>query len=282
MPLRWPRRLLINIYRDMHMKTGILNSIGKLKAYQHNGLLQYKDRIFHGSFARTGGISPPPFDSLNTNASSGDVNSNVQENRKRVCEAIGANLRDVVIIDVCHGDQVAIVSEAGEINSDDLRNADALITKRPGACLFLSTADCNPLFMFDPVSKQIGLAHIGWRGVAANLAEKFVKAMCENGCNDPSQLVAALGPSIGPCCYRMRNPAQLTMPGWSQYLSTGSDGLTAIDLWSPVRDQLVSAGLKIESIELPNICTACNTQHFFSFWAEKPATGRFPSVIRLA
>jgi len=263
------------------MSRSILNSFGELKALQHQGLLQYKEHIFHGSFARVGGVSPSPFHSLNTHASSGDTDSNVLGNRMRVCAAIGARIQDVVIIDVCHGDRVAVVPEVGDIDLRDLRNADALITKRAGACLFLSTADCNPLFMFDPVLKQVGLAHIGWRGVAANLAGKFVAAMCANGCDDPSRLLAAVGPSIGPCCYRIRNPAQLSMPNWTSYLETGSDGLTAIDLWSPVRDQLVAAGLRHDAIELPRICTACNTNLFFSYWAEKPTTGRFASVIRI-
>ena len=161
--------------------------------------------IVHGFSTRLGGVSPAPWDSLNLDDRRGDDNANVQENFRRLCAALDMNVRRVVLSRQVHRDDVRVVTAAdcgkGLWRPQDYDSADALITDVPGVPLVVFSADCNVILLHDPVRRVVGAAHAGWRGTAAGIAGKTVRAMCEAyGCA-PADIRAAIGPAIGQCCF---------------------------------------------------------------------------------
>ena len=184
------------------------------------------------------------------------------------------------------------------------RKADALITKQRGVTLALTFADCTPLLLYDPVQQVIGLAHAGWRGTARGIALATVEAMCEQfGCQ-PRAIYAGIAPSIGPCCYEVSEQVQRLYLGEEQFnemptleryrkpvresavftMKQRADrpGPTIhLDLQETNRNQLLMAGLLPAHIELPGVCTGCQTSLFFSHRVEQGKTGRFPVVLAL-
>ena len=161
--------------------------------------------ISHGFSTRLGGVSPAPWDSLNLDDRRGDDNANVQENFRRLCAALDMDVRRVVLSRQVHRDDVRVVTAAdcgkGLWRPQDYDSADALITAVPGIPLVVFSADCNVILLHDPVRRVVGAAHAGWRGTAAGIAGKTVRAMCEAyGCT-PADIRAAVGPAIGQCCF---------------------------------------------------------------------------------
>ena len=156
----------------------------------------------HCFTTRLGGVSTGIFGSLNLNFSRGDDPANVIENYRRIGETLGFTPDDVVNARQIHSD---IVVKVGKENRGNLALAgaspecDALITNDPGMALYVSTADCTPILLHDPVTGAVGAAHAGWRGTAAAIGAKTVRAMVkEFGC-DPANIRAAIGPNIGFC-----------------------------------------------------------------------------------
>jgi len=188
------------------------------------------------------------------------------------------------------------------------RKADAIITRRRGVALTLSFGDCPPILLYDPVQGVLGMAHAGWRGTARGVTAATVDAMSEQfGCL-PRDIYAGIGPSIGPCCYEVSMEVQdlfqgrtefYEMPTTEKYCNlvresavfatqhrsnSGADRAYTslyLDLWQTNRNQLLMAGLSPEHIELPEICTCCNTDRFFSHRGEYGKTGRFPAILAL-
>ena len=137
--------------------------------------------ISHGFSTRLGGVSPAPWDSLNLDDRRGDDNANVQENFRRLCAALDMDVRRVVLSRQVHRDDVRVVTVAdcgkGLWRPQDYDSADALITAVPGIPLVVFSADCNVILLHDPVRRVVGAAHAGWRGTAAGIAGKTVRAM---------------------------------------------------------------------------------------------------------
>ena len=156
----------------------------------------------HCFTTRMGGVSTGIFDSLNLSQNRGDPTENVVENFRRIGEVLGFTPNDVVNARQIHSD---IVVRVGSENRGKLAVAgaspecDALITNEPGLALYVSTADCTPILLHDPVTGAVGAAHAGWRGTASAIAAKTVEAMVVHfGC-DPKDIHASIGPNAGIC-----------------------------------------------------------------------------------
>ena len=165
--------------------------------------------VLHGFSTRLGGVSPAPWDSLNLDDRRGDDPANVRENFRRLCAALDMDVRRAVLSRQVHRDDVRTVTAAdagkGLWTPRDYDSADALITDVPGLPLVVFSADCNVILLYDPVRRAVGAAHAGWRGTAAGIAGKTVRAMRDAyGC-DPANIRAAIGPAIGPCCFETEN-----------------------------------------------------------------------------
>jgi YfiH family protein len=251
-------------------------------AYYRCRSLPAEDGVVHGIFTRLGGHSGPPWESLNTGHTVGDVPSAVLENHRAICEALGVEMAHLVSPHQVHGTRVAAVGleHRGQVIAD----TDALITDVPGVVLMLRFADCTPLWLYDRRLGAIGLAHAGWRGTVADVAGATVRAMqVAFGCH-PSDLVGCIGPSIGPCCYEVgTDVAQAVEHTFGQegasLLRPQGPGKWHLDMWAANRRQLAEAGVK--QIEVGGACTACNTEEWFSHRAEHGRTGRMGALITL-
>jgi YfiH family protein len=164
--------------------------------------------------------------------------------------------------------------------------ADALVTRTPGVALAVVTADCVPVLLADPVSGAVGAVHAGWRGTAADIAGAAVRAMAEHWDVPPARLVAAIGPSIGVCCYEVG--AELVdafaAAGHDQaargaWFGRDGDGRLRLDLWAANRDLLLRAGLPAAQIHLAGLCTKTHLAWFESYRAEGAAAGRMTAII---
>lgn len=165
--------------------------------------------VCHGFSTRPGGVSPAPWDSLNLGVGRGDEIACVQENYRRFCAALGTDVNRVVLSKQIHEDVVRHVTEAdagkGLWRDRDYPSVDGMVTDVLHLPLVVFSADCNVILLYDPVRRAVGAAHAGWRGTAAGIAGKTVRAMRDAyGC-DPADIRAAIGPAIGPCCFETDN-----------------------------------------------------------------------------
>ena len=239
---------------------------------------------------RGGGFSPPPWDSLNLGLRVGDDAERVVANRRRLLAAFGTSLERSVWCRQTHSDGVAVVGEEdagrGAAAEDSVVDgADALVTDAPGLALCVKLADCVPVVVFDPVRRVVGVAHAGWAGTVARICAATVARMGERfGC-DPGDLVAAIGPSIGPAAYEVG--ADVIGRAEAAYgdraaelLAPLGEGRARFDLWSANRIDLEEAGVPAERIEVAAISTEDHLDDFFSHRAEGE-TGRFVTVVSL-
>ncbi len=165
--------------------------------------------------------------------------------------------------------------------------ADALISGRRGTTLAVFTADCLPIVVADPARSLLAVAHAGWRGTVAGLAGRLIGTLADRFAAEPSRLTAAIGPSIGPCCYEVDEPVmeplRRAFPGrWARWTRPGAGpGKWWLDLWQANAEQLVAAGVRAEAILNPRLCTGCRRDLFYSYRKEGPG-GRLAALARLA
>lgn len=257
----------------------------RLRAFQAAGLV-------HAFSTREGGVSRPPYHALNLSLSVGDKPEAVRENRRRFFEALGVGLSSVVRVRQVHGDGVLVVDENvvkqegfPRVLLDEGFEYDATVTNRPGLALSIGTADCLPILLFDPRKGAIGAVHAGWRSTVKRIAEKTVKTMVKTYGTNPQDLLAAIGPGIGGCCYEVDDPVikplAKALPSWEAFVSSKENGRFHLDLSGVNSRILEEAGLPQEHIFPLNLCTSCRRDLFYSYRAEKPRTGRMLSLIML-
>lgn len=240
-------------------------------------------RVGHAVFTRQGGVSRPPFDSLNLSVSVPDAEEDVYSNRATAYGLYGRDRDTLVHARLVHGAEVAVVSRAD--HGRYVGPVDGLITNEPGCGLTMNYADCTPIFLYDPRHQAIGLGHAGWKGAVADLPGALVRAMIQAFGSRPAELTAAVGPTIGPCCYEVGEPVLSdvyeTFPGADELLRpvAGRDDKRFFDLPLANARRLAAAG--VEQTEMPGLCTACRTDLFFSHRAERGRTGRFGALFIL-
>ena len=172
--------------------------VQKPVAYFRFPKLSQNQRLVHGVFSRLGGISRPPFESLNTSYTVGDKWDDVASNLQRISEVMGAE--NMIFMNQRHGDNILILDRNTSPKFVEAPSADALITDRPHIGLMVKQADCQGVIIFDPIKQVVANVHCGWRGNASNILGKVVSRMNQHfGC-DRSHMVAGIGPSLGPCC----------------------------------------------------------------------------------
>ena len=226
--------------------------------------------IVHGFSTRLGGVSPAPWDSLNLDDRRGDDHANVQENFRRLCAALDMDVRRVVLSRQVHRDDVRVVTTAdcgkGLWRPQDYDSADALITAVPGVPLVVFSADCNVILLHDPVRHVVGAAHAGWRGTAAGIAGKTVRAMCDTyGCA-PADIRAAVGPAIGQCCFEtdgdVPEALRSALGREAEPFMTWNGRKWHIDLKAVNALWLQKAG--VQHIDICEDCTCCRTDLYWS------------------
>jgi len=252
--------------------------IGGIVRYRFEGLEE--QGVFHAFLTRLGGVSAPPFATLNLGHTVGDDLTAVEENHRRAFAALGLRRAQVVSPYQVHGTHVRPVFRVhgGSVQPA----ADGLLTTTPGVALLLRFADCVPLLLFDPVRRAVGLVHAGWRGAAGNIAAAAVRAFTRYAGSHPEDVWAGIGPAIGPCCYGVEPEIEAaiarSVPATAEVIQK-RDGVLYLDLPGLVRAQLAAAG--VQQIEMAHLCTACHTEEWFSHRAEHGRTGRFGALIML-
>lgn len=228
--------------------------------------------IFHGVFNRLGGVSHAPWDSRNVSFGLGDEPEHVRTNRERIKTRLGCS--HLVSAGQVHGSNVYNVTEKPEKDLE-VNGFDALITNIGGLGLMIQQADCQAVMLFDPVKRAVGIAHAGWRGSVAGIIFRTVSAMNHAFATEAADLVAAISPSLGPCCSEFINYLSELPLSFHDYQVRPN----YFDFWAISHDQLCSAGVRPENIHTAHICTRCN-QDYFSYRRDRE-TGRFASVIGL-
>jgi len=257
--------------------------------------------ILHGVFTRKNGKSKGPFQSLNVSFGVGDTDKTVLENRKIISQCFSDN--DLVFLDQVHGTRIIVYSkehlfyrvsntndcfkdeysetmsaqtDISGIESERKFEADAIVTDIPGKLLVIQVADCQSVLIYDPVQKVAANVHSGWRGSINNIIGSTLKVM-ENsfGCHT-RDIVAGIGPSLGPCCAEFVNYKNEIPELFWKYKNDNN----YFDFWSISRDQLCEAGVLPENVDLSQMCTKCDLERFFSYRGEG-ITGRFAALIGL-
>lgn len=260
--------------------------------YVQSRLLLDSAGVLHGFSSRQGGVSKPPFGTLNLGMSVGDDPAAVQENRHRFFGTFGIDPDRVVRARQVHGDGILRVDEALEGQPgfprclvEEGTGYDALITRLAGRALVVSTADCLPILIHDPVRGAVAAVHAGWRGTARGVAGKALLAMRTFYGTDPADCRAAIGPGIRGCCFEVDGPVMEAMagalPDWEAHATPSRPGHCRLDLGKINRAILERAGVPGDQVEVMELCTACRSELFFSHRAEKGRTGRMMNFILL-
>ena len=238
--------------------------------------------VVQAILSRRGGVSPAPWASLNLGGTVGDDAERVRVNRTRALSLLGRDPASLYDVWQVHGTDVAIAEAPRPPETPHLQ-ADVILTDRPGVTLMMRFGDCVPILLHDPVRKVAGIAHAGWMGTVRGTVRAAVETMQVRFGTRPADLLAAIGPSIGPDHYEVGADVISQV---RQAFGTDASGLlderagrTYFDLWSANRWQLERSGVR--QVEIARLCTACHTDDWFSHRAEKGRTGRFGAVLAL-
>jgi YfiH family protein len=237
---------------------------------------------------------------LNLGFTEWDTRENVQKNRKLFQSALDAAELTLVSLKQFHSDVVHGFSSAPHAPV----SADASMTMTPDLLLGIQTADCVPILLLDPKRRAIAAIHAGWRGTLQRIVEKTIGRMKMEFKTDPSDLLAAVGPAIGGCCYEVGTEVAAAFhsqfadaPGWFDELRTGDEPNplqwlnqfppghqpppknVRLDLRKANRAQLLAAGLSPQNIFVSDLCTACRPDLLFSYRKQGSESGRMMSVI---
>ncbi len=228
----------------------------------------------HGFTTRQGGTSRGPFESLNLGGAVGDEPACVERNWALLREATGLSFARVRQV---HGHRVVHAREATPGPSPE---ADAVISERPGLAACVSVADCAPVLLADPASGAVAAVHAGWRGTLARTAAHAVEALVREHGARPADLLVAIGPSIGPCCYDVSEELAARFREEVGPVAGNPRGRQSrVDLWMANAMVLRQAGVPREQIEILGRCTACEPDHFFSHRRDIGRTGRMVGFV---
>lgn len=241
--------------------------------------------LAHGFSGRGGGVSAPPFDSLNLSYAVGDRSEDVDRNWDTV-RAAGPERAAWVRIRQVHGARVVRAGAAAV----DLGDADGAIATASGTVVSVLTADCVPILLAADGGRAVAAIHAGWRGTAAGIVAATVRMLEVEDRVDPTSLHALIGPAIGPCCYEvgddvvtaLRQRPALASGASSVGIETGATR-PRVDLRRANHVLLTEAGVAPHRIELVGPCTRCAADRYFSHRAARGgATGRQLSWISLS
>lgn len=228
--------------------------------------------LIAGFSLRHGGISDPPFATLNLGMTTGDRPEHVQENRRRLAEAAGFDVERLALAGQVHGAKVCAVEVPGLYPA-----CDALVTAASDLVLGITAADCAAVLLYDPEQKVLGACHAGWRGTVEGIVATVVAAMCRLGAR-PAALWAYVSPCIGLIHFEVgeevaaRFEAEVVhrRPEWPR---------PHVDLKQAIVRRLQQTGIPRAHIELASQDTAACTADFFSYRAEGGQTGRMLGFI---
>lgn len=257
-----------------------------IPVFQFPFLNQFPELI-HGITTRKGGVSKPPYESLNTGMMVGDEREAVLENRRLIAEWAGLTPEKGILPQLTHSNHVAIVTgeDAGRgyaFPETIIKDTDALITREKELLLVVTLADCTPVFLYDRENQVIAVAHSGWKGTIGRIAENTLLKMKDNFGTKPENVYAGIGVTIGECCYEVSESLATEFEKeFGSEVIHQVENQSFLNLTLSSKIQLLQSGVPEKNIETAGICTACNVNTYFSHRKERGLTGRFCAVIAL-
>lgn len=255
--------------------------------------------LTHGFACRKGGVSLPPFDSLNLGTGRAEPIENILTNYKILCEAHGLCYDELALVRHEHGANILkLTAEDGGrgIALPPLDYSDGFVTNDPGVTLMTCHADCSAFFLYDKATRSIGLAHAGWKGMYARIGQKLAMRLAEEYGAEPKNIMAVVGPCICEKCFEVetelaeRFAKEFDCP---DIYGSGEDGIfykpgraakqgkAYVSLHAAAIIQLLDAGLKLKNIRLMRRCTFEDGEHFFSYRRDGLNTGSMAAFLRL-
>ncbi len=203
-------------------------------------------------------------------------------NRRNLLEPANINYQNLICAKQTHSNNVYFADRSdlgkGALSYDlSVENTDAFITNAKEVPLAIFTADCLPVFLYDPKNKAIGLVHASWRSSQGNITANTVRSMQDKFDTAPSNLLVYFGPAIRACCFQVGAEFKDIFP---KHLIVKT-GINYLDLVGVNRKQLLDSGIKDANILNSGLCTYCNENDFFSFRREGKSCGRMMSVMML-
>jgi len=245
---------------------------------RHDWIPPIEDAPLAVTSGRHGGVSRPPYATLNLGLHVHDDPTAVRENRRRFLAAWGIPCDRLVIPNQTHTANVARVFDDDIAEGRTFPNTDALVSDCQNVALGVLVADCVPVFLYDPAHRAVGMAHAGWRGTFDGVVAATVRRMKEEFGTHPNDLSVILGPAIGRCCYEVS--AELADRFRRRFGEDVADG-RHLSLWKAIRTELEREGVPSSRVVTTELCTACNTDYFFSHRREGAPTGRMLACVYL-
>lgn len=235
-----------------------------------------------GISQRIGGVSPPPFKSLNLSTHVCDDWNNVTRNQQKLSQQTG--IQTLKYCQQIHSDKVIDADQIthsywnGIGTEESSPTGDALISKTNDTTLGVFTADCIPIFILDVITPSIAIVHAGWRGTIAQIVIKTLEKMKEDYGTNADNCLIHLGPSIQKCCYEVGSDLL------SKFCQKFGDSVVYgnhLCLQTANVNQLIDYSVPDTSISISPFCTSCNLNRFYSYRVEGEKTGRMLSYIHL-
>lgn len=248
---------------------------GGVEYLQFKILNKYSDKIKHLTTLRHGGVSKSPYDTLNFRLAGKDKKENVIKNLEIITNIMDISSNDLFKGSQAHTDNVLIIDNNNkkEYKFEDVSKVeiDGYICKEKNIATLVTTADCNPIIIYDKEKNIYANVHSGWKGTIKQIYLKAAQIMHNKFNSNYADLIICVGPSIKSCCFSSEDEEfkKKFTNIWNEeekyiYYEEGSK-IFHIDLSYVIKQDFLNLGVKEENIVIPNICTKCNTNSFFSY-----------------
>lgn len=259
----------------------------KIQLFTYNNLNEHSDEIAHFSSTRIGGHSSGgSYASFNLGEYTLDSTASIAANRQLLALELGISVHQIYNAHQVHGKSVKLIDTqliqcSAKERKNTLQGFDALICNTPDCCITVTTADCVPILLYDPIQKAIAAIHSGWKSTLLNIIQETIQEMKRHFGTAATDLIAAIGPCISKAVYEVGEDV------YSSFIKKGfdtddlfeatSNNKYLFDIRKTVLKQLLKEGVK--NIELSPYCTYTNKELFFSARRQGTDSGRMLSGI---
>ncbi len=235
--------------------------------------------LIAGVTTRNGGLSRPPYNSLNLGMNTDDATHNVEGNRSTLLNELEVVEQQLLLVKQVHGSDVVVVNSKNyDVSHFHDVSADAIVTNQPDVLVGILVADCYPVLMFDPAKRVVAAAHVGWRGAANGIIGKTISAMIDEFGSESEQIKVFVGPGISAEHYevdkQVRDAFRAGSGNWNDISEEVELGLWKLDIQRSIDLQLTEVGIKRTNREICDLCTWEHRELFFSYRRDEGQTGR--------
>lgn len=260
---------------DYNCKEMIHIKDGNVEYLKFKKLEKYNKNINHVITLRHGGVSDYPIESLNFRTVGNDKKENVVRNINIICDKIGIDKENVYKARQNHTSNVLILDESNKnkylFEKYSNEEFDAYVTNCRNIATLITTADCNPIIIYDPKKNVLSNVHSGWKGTLKKVYLNAIDVMIDRFNSNVEDLIFCIGPSIKKCCFTSKEKEfkEKFTSTWDEeekyiYYEEGSD-IFHIDLAYVIKEDIIKRGIKKENIAICDICTMCNNNDFYSY-----------------